>query len=37
VTRRSVDPGWVATRMGGPGASDDLKLGHVAPRVSIPS
>jgi NAD(P)-dependent dehydrogenase (short-subunit alcohol dehydrogenase family) len=24
-----VDPGWVPTRMGGPGASDDLELGHV--------
>jgi NAD(P)-dependent dehydrogenase (short-subunit alcohol dehydrogenase family) len=25
----AVDPGWVPTRMGGPGASDDLRLGHV--------
>ena len=25
----SVDPGWVPTRMGGPGASDDLRLGHL--------
>jgi NAD(P)-dependent dehydrogenase (short-subunit alcohol dehydrogenase family) len=24
-----VDPGWVPTRMGGPGAADDLELGHV--------
>jgi len=24
----AVDPGWVPTRMGGPGASDDLTLGH---------
>lgn len=24
-----VDPGWVPTRMGGPGAPDDLELGHV--------
>ncbi|MFE2537811.1 hypothetical protein [Streptomyces sp. NPDC059371] len=23
-----VDPGWVPTKMGGPGAPDDLKLGH---------
>jgi NAD(P)-dependent dehydrogenase (short-subunit alcohol dehydrogenase family) len=23
-----VDPGWVPTRMGGPGAPDDLDLGH---------
>jgi NAD(P)-dependent dehydrogenase (short-subunit alcohol dehydrogenase family) len=23
-----VDPGWVPTRMGGPGAPDDLELGH---------
>jgi NAD(P)-dependent dehydrogenase (short-subunit alcohol dehydrogenase family) len=29
VLINSVDPGWVATRMGGPGASDDLELGHV--------
>src|SRR5206468_71984 len=29
-TRRAnvVDPGWVPTRMGGPGAPDDLELGH---------
>lgn len=25
----SVDPGWVPTRMGGPGAPDDLALGHL--------
>ncbi len=25
----AVDPGWVATKMGGPGASDDLELGPV--------
>lgn len=25
----AVDPGWVPTRMGGPGASDELELGHV--------
>lgn len=24
-----VDPGWVPTRMGGPGAPDDLDLGHT--------
>jgi NAD(P)-dependent dehydrogenase (short-subunit alcohol dehydrogenase family) len=24
----AVDPGWVPTRMGGPGAPDDLRLGH---------
>jgi NAD(P)-dependent dehydrogenase (short-subunit alcohol dehydrogenase family) len=24
----AVDPGWVPTRMGGPGAPDDLTLGH---------
>lgn len=24
----AVDPGWVPTKMGGPGASDDLELGH---------
>ena len=26
----AVDPGWVPTRMGGPGAPDDLTLGHRA-------
>lgn len=25
----SVDPGWVPTKMGGPGAPDDLRLGHL--------
>jgi NAD(P)-dependent dehydrogenase (short-subunit alcohol dehydrogenase family) len=25
----AVDPGWVPTRMGGPGAPDDLRSGHV--------
>ncbi|MDR6508373.1 SDR family NAD(P)-dependent oxidoreductase [Arthrobacter oryzae] len=29
VSAHAVDPGWVPTRMGGPGASDDLRLGHV--------
>ncbi|RWZ58457.1 SDR family NAD(P)-dependent oxidoreductase [Labedella populi] len=25
----SVDPGWVPTRMGGPSATGDLRLGHI--------
>ena len=29
VLASAVDPGWVPTRMGGPGATDDLVLGHV--------
>lgn len=29
VLANAVDPGWVPTRMGGPGASDDLALAHV--------
>jgi NAD(P)-dependent dehydrogenase (short-subunit alcohol dehydrogenase family) len=29
VRSNVVDPGWVPTRMGGPGASDDLELGHT--------
>jgi NAD(P)-dependent dehydrogenase (short-subunit alcohol dehydrogenase family) len=29
VLSNVVDPGWVPTRMGGPGAPDDLVLGHV--------
>ena len=28
ILSNSVDPGWVPTKMGGPGASDDLELGH---------
>ncbi|MDV7211231.1 SDR family NAD(P)-dependent oxidoreductase [Azotobacter beijerinckii] len=29
VLTNSVDPGWVPTRMGGPDATDDLRLGHL--------
>jgi NAD(P)-dependent dehydrogenase (short-subunit alcohol dehydrogenase family) len=29
VFSNAVDPGWVPTRMGGQGAPDDLRLGHV--------
>jgi NAD(P)-dependent dehydrogenase (short-subunit alcohol dehydrogenase family) len=29
VFSNAVDPGWVPTRMGGPGAPDDLQLGHL--------
>ena len=29
VCSNAVDPGWVPTRMGGAGAPDDLRLGHV--------
>lgn len=29
VISSSVNPGWVPTRMGGPGAPDDLGLGHL--------
>jgi NAD(P)-dependent dehydrogenase (short-subunit alcohol dehydrogenase family) len=29
VRSNAVDPGWVPTRMGGPGAPDNLELGHV--------
>lgn len=29
VLSNAVDPGWVATRMGGPGAPDDLAAGSV--------
>ncbi|MGX1673218.1 SDR family NAD(P)-dependent oxidoreductase [Streptomyces sp. NPDC055400] len=28
VLSNAVDPGWVPTKMGGPGATDDLELGH---------
>jgi NAD(P)-dependent dehydrogenase (short-subunit alcohol dehydrogenase family) len=29
VFSNAVDPGWVPTRMGGSGAPDDLRLGHL--------
>ncbi|HUA46166.1 MAG TPA: SDR family NAD(P)-dependent oxidoreductase [Solirubrobacteraceae bacterium] len=29
VLSNAVDPGWVPTKMGGRGASDDLRLGHL--------
>jgi NAD(P)-dependent dehydrogenase (short-subunit alcohol dehydrogenase family) len=29
VSSNAVDPGWVPTKMGGAGATDDLRLGHV--------
>jgi len=29
VKSNAINPGWVATRMGGRGAPDDLKLGTV--------
>ena len=29
VLSNAVDPGWVATKMGGPSASDDLEQGHL--------
>jgi NAD(P)-dependent dehydrogenase (short-subunit alcohol dehydrogenase family) len=29
VLSNAVDPGWVATKMGGPNATDDLEQGHL--------
>jgi NAD(P)-dependent dehydrogenase (short-subunit alcohol dehydrogenase family) len=29
VSSNAVDPGWVPTKMGGAGAPDDLRLGHL--------
>jgi NAD(P)-dependent dehydrogenase (short-subunit alcohol dehydrogenase family) len=29
VASNAVDPGWVPTKLGGPGAPDDLRLGHL--------
>lgn len=29
VRSNAVDPGWVPTKMGGPGAPDDLEMGHL--------
>src|SRR3954462_4634326 len=34
VISNGVDPGWVPTRMGGPGAPDDLRLGHPRPPAA---
>jgi NAD(P)-dependent dehydrogenase (short-subunit alcohol dehydrogenase family) len=28
VLSNAVDPGWVATKMGGPGAPDDFEMGY---------
>jgi NAD(P)-dependent dehydrogenase (short-subunit alcohol dehydrogenase family) len=35
VLSNAVDPGWVPTKMGGPGAPDDLRLGHLT-RSGLP-
>jgi NAD(P)-dependent dehydrogenase (short-subunit alcohol dehydrogenase family) len=37
VRSNAVDPGWVPTRMGGPGAPDDLELGHVTQEWLVTS
>ncbi|HYX22494.1 MAG TPA: daunorubicin C-13 ketoreductase, partial [Thermoanaerobaculia bacterium] len=29
VSSNAVNPGWVPTKMGGPGATDDLEEGHL--------
>lgn len=37
VVSHAVDPGWVPTRMGGPGAPDDLRLGHLTQEWLVTS
>jgi NAD(P)-dependent dehydrogenase (short-subunit alcohol dehydrogenase family) len=37
VHSNAVDPGWVPTRMGGPGAPDDLRLGHLTQEWLVTS
>jgi NAD(P)-dependent dehydrogenase (short-subunit alcohol dehydrogenase family) len=37
VLTNAVDPGWVPTRMGGPGAPDDLRLGHLTQEWLVTS
>src|SRR4030095_9743175 len=36
VFSNAVDPGWVPTKMGGPGAPDDLRLGHLTQEWLFP-
>ena len=37
VLSNAVDPGWVPTKMGGPGAPDDLRLGHLTQEWLAPA
>jgi NAD(P)-dependent dehydrogenase (short-subunit alcohol dehydrogenase family) len=37
VYSNAVDPGWVPTRMGGRGAPDDLRLGHLTQEWLVTS
>jgi NAD(P)-dependent dehydrogenase (short-subunit alcohol dehydrogenase family) len=37
VYSNAVDPGWVPTKMGGPGAPDDLRLGHLTQEWLVTS
>jgi NAD(P)-dependent dehydrogenase (short-subunit alcohol dehydrogenase family) len=37
VYSNAVNPGWVPTRMGGPGAPDDLLLGHLTQEWLVTS
>src|SRR4051812_13275209 len=37
VFTNAVDPGWVPTKMGGPGAPDDLRLGRPSAARSAPA
>jgi NAD(P)-dependent dehydrogenase (short-subunit alcohol dehydrogenase family) len=37
VLSNAVDPGWVPTRMGGPGAPDSLELGHCTQEWLVSS
>ena len=37
VLSNAVDPGWVPTKMGGPGAPDDLRLGHLTQEWLVTS
>ena len=37
VCSNAVDPGWVPTKMGGPGAPDDLRLGHLTQEWLVTS
>jgi hypothetical protein len=35
VLTNTVDPGWVPTKMGGPGAPDDFEQGYLTQPIHV--